>query len=187
MAALKRFFAELLSVNLKDYGEIETDLNISYILLFLSLGVCVAVVINNLLSSASVSLLRALLRHEAEGEGNAKTLAELGLEKSPILRYALASNLKLCRLVSAVDEKKLSYDEFIALSKKEQRRYGAKREVSSSPLFISAEKKAQAENALHAEASIGATLISCLLVLAVCFLLLLALPTLLSFFLGAKV
>lgn len=188
MAAIKQFFSDLFSTNLNDYGSFEGDFNISYLVLFLSLGILVAVVAMNLLNSASCTIIRALVRYEAFGEESAKGLSEIGLEKNLLARYALSANTKLCRTyIKAIGERELSYEEFIALPKKEQRRYGAKRDIDGK-LFIPADMKTRAEDLVSADtSSILQTLISCLFVLAVCFVILLLLPPLLTFMLGAKV
>lgn len=187
MLSIKSFFSELLSTNLKDYGTGETEGNIALIVLLLSIGIVVAVVAISLMNSASVTIIRELVRHEAYTPEGAKTLRELGLEKNILARYALSSGTKSCRIVKCVGEKTLSYEEFIALPKKEQRRYGGGRDALGGSFYISEEDRTRAEDAILANgSSLLSAVLSSLFVLALTFVILLLLPSILTLLLGAR-
>ena len=61
-----------------------------------------------------------LRRHNANSEETAKTLSELGLDKSVIVKRLFLGNNVLTKVVARVGEKKYSYEEYIKLSKEEK-------------------------------------------------------------------
>jgi hypothetical protein len=187
MLSIKSFFKELLSTDLKDYGTGETEGNVALIILFLSIGIVAAVVVIGILNSASAAIIRELIRHEAYTPEGAKTLSELGLEKNLLARYALSSGAKACRIIKGVDKKTLSYEEFIALPKKEQRRYGTGRNAKSGKFYIAEDDRTRAEVAIASgSSSLLSTVLSALFVLALTFVILLLLPSILTLLLGAR-
>ena len=113
----KRYIENFFLVNLKDYSNIGFDLYINVIIFALFLGMCVSVFIVFAKKAAMVSAIKQLLRREAFGEENAKTLKELGLLESNAVRRAMSRDGQLKRIVSRVGEIKYTYEEYLALIK----------------------------------------------------------------------
>ena len=115
--ALKRHFA----INLKSYDNINVNLEINKIVLgtfiVLILGV---VILNNYRGNVRLMVMQ-LTRHNAKDEESAKTLKQLGLQKSASVKKLLSGDNTLTKIVARVGEVKYSYEEYKALSKKEKK------------------------------------------------------------------
>lgn len=111
-----------LSLNLKDYENIGIDFEINKFLLLAGIVLCVASFVINRKRALLSEMIKQLFRHGATSEEGAKTLGELGLSASRGIRRALSSDYsQLRKMVSFVGERRLSYEEYIALSKKKQK------------------------------------------------------------------
>lgn len=110
-----------LSLNLKDYENIGINFEINKFLLFLGIALCVATFVISRKRALLSDTVKQLFRHGATSEEGAKTLSELGLSGSSSIKRALSTDSQLRKMVSFVGEKKLSYEEYIALSKEKQK------------------------------------------------------------------
>lgn len=118
---------KFLLLNPKDYGlELDVYLNLVIILVFSAL--CVACFIINKNQSSIALVLRKLMRAEAYGEENAKTLGELGLSNSEDVKKLLFRTSGYMKgIVTYVGAKNLSYDDFLALTRKKNKKQYSKR------------------------------------------------------------
>lgn len=114
---LRKYIENFFLVNLKDYGNIGIDLYINVILFALCVGMCVAIFVVFAKRATMARLIKQLLRHEAFGEDNAKTLKELNLLDNSSVRRALSHDGQIKRIVSRVGEVKYTYEEYVALMK----------------------------------------------------------------------
>ena len=112
---------EYLSLNLKDYENIGIDFEINKFLILVGLSLCVASFVISRRRALLCEMIKQLFRHGATSEDSAKTLVELGLLGSRGIRRALSSDSQMRRLVSFVGEKRLSYEEYVALSREKKK------------------------------------------------------------------
>ena len=114
---LKNFYEKYINLNLSDYG-IKLDLEINKLLIIIFIGLCIACFIVNYNQSQISLVLKKLIRAEAFGEANAKTLADLGLSNSKTVKKLLSKTEgPLKSIITFVGAKSLSYEEFLALEK----------------------------------------------------------------------
>lgn len=112
---------EYLSLNLKDYENIGIDFEINKFLILVGLALCVASFVISRKRSLISEMIKQLFRHNSTSEQNAKTLKELGLIDSRGIKRSLSADSQLRKMVSFVGERKLSYEEFVALSKEKKK------------------------------------------------------------------
>ena len=117
---IKRYIEDYLSVNLSDYPNINIDLPISQILLIIMGVLVVSFFVINWHRGYMTLAVKQLIRHEALNEEGAKTLAELGLDKSFSVKRALSGNTRLSKIVERKDAPKYTYEEYIKLSKEQR-------------------------------------------------------------------
>ena len=130
-------------MNLSDYKNINFDLEINKLLLIFLVGLIVATVIVNVKRGVLINTVKKLLRYEATDEESAKTLDEIKYQ-TLLVRNELKNETRLRRLISIVGEKKLTYEEYIALTK-DKKYKEEKTDFSSARLYISAEKIKEAK------------------------------------------
>lgn len=178
------FFDKYFNVNLSDYPAFGFDFNVSLLVFGIFIGITAAIVIATLRRSASTLVLRQLLRHEATGEGEAKTLCELGLAERSTVKSVLSSDKTLRRFVSLVGEKAVSYEDYAAMTKEERTRFDKERSIdfSAAAFFIPEDKVEQATRAVQSDASSPVTaVLLCAIMLSAYILLSVMLPSILSF------
>ena len=141
----KKIFYDFFLINLKDYPNIGGDLYINVLLLCVALGICATAIVVTLYRSSLQRLIKQLTRLGAESEESARTLREMGLEKSIVLRMALSREGRLTRLVGRVGEVKYTYEEYLALSKQKGFRH-EKIDFTTAEFYIREEHTAEAKN-----------------------------------------
>ena len=109
-------------VNLKDYENINIDLEINKIVAIL-FGVFMlwTIVFNSYRGKIRLVVMQ-LMRHKALDEDSAKTLGELGLDRSKKIKKHLSGDGILTKVVARVDAQEYSYEEYMALPKKERKK-----------------------------------------------------------------
>ena len=118
---LKDFYYDYILLNLEDYG-FGVDLEICKALFVVLIGVCFAMVMINYNRANIHLVLKQLIRHDAYGEENAKTLRQLGLCDKCAVKYSLCREGQLTKLVRRVGEEKLTYEEYIAKEKEKKQK-----------------------------------------------------------------
>ena len=177
------FFDKYFNVNLSDYPAFGFDFNVSLLTLGIFIGIIIAVVITTVRRSASTLVLRQLLRHEATGEAEAKTLSDVGLLDKRCVKSALSTDKMLRRFVSLVGEEEPSYEEYTAMTKEERAAF-EKRSIdfSTAAFFIPEEKVEAATKALQSDTSSPITAAFLCLVLCGAYVLIsVMMPQILSF------
>lgn len=116
--AFEKFLYDYFFLNLKDYPNININFEINVFLLILTLALGVTFVMVSIYRGAMQNIVLQLTRHEAVGEGNAKTLNSLGLGDDFITRMLLSGEGQLSKIVGRVGEPTYTYEEYIDLSKK---------------------------------------------------------------------
>ncbi len=115
---IKKYINDYLSLNLSDYENIGVDFEISKFLLIVLVGLCISFFVIDWHRGYMLLAVKKLFRHEALDEQSAKTLGELGIDKSRSVKWALSHDTRLSKIVKRVGEVEYTYEEYIALSKK---------------------------------------------------------------------
>ena len=140
------FIKDFLFLNFNQYENIAINFPVGAVILFLAVSASLLAFYLHFAGSKSYSMYKQLFRHEAFDEGSAKTLSELRLDTSRLLRFLLSSKGELTRLVKRVGEKKLTYEEYIASAKKKEKE--EKINFSEARFYICAEGKEKAKSIL---------------------------------------
>ena len=112
-----KYIKEFFLLNLKDYSNIDINFPIGIFLVILTVALILVAFIINHYKSNTAYLLKQLFRHEAFNEGTAKSLASLRVKNCFAIRHALSGEGQLKALVLRVGEQKLSYEEYVKLTK----------------------------------------------------------------------
>lgn len=113
---IKRCF----NINLNDYENINFDLEINKVIAGASIVLMIAIVLFHIRRGNIRNAVMQLIRHGAFSEENAKTVKELGVEGSSIIKALLSGDNQLTKVVARVGEKQYSYEEYVKLDKKEK-------------------------------------------------------------------
>ena len=173
------FFKHYFFINLKDYPSFGFDFPITVVLFCFLIAMIFTTIVVNYKRRKIEEMISALTRHKAFDEENAKTLSELSLDKR-VFSGILSSDGQLTKMVARVGEIKMSYDEFVALTKtkgyKEE-----KPDYDTARFYIKDEGRDRARRVIElGSASTLNTLLFCLLLVAVFICLALLMPGILS-------
>ena len=111
---LKKCFA----INLSDYDNINFSLEINKVVLGTCIALIVGIIVLNLTRSNMRLMITQLTRHKATDEESAKTLRELGLADSRIVKRLLSGNNTLSKTVARVGKMDYDYETYKAMDKK---------------------------------------------------------------------
>jgi ABC-type dipeptide/oligopeptide/nickel transport system permease component len=171
-------YEKYFSINLKDYYNIGLDLDINKLLLAFLVAIIAAIIAISIIKSAMYTIIRTLMRHEANCEDNAKTLAELGLDK-PIYKSMLKSNSQLGRIIEIVGKTEYTYEEYSALIKKR----GFKDDINfeEAKLYIKEDARDDAGKIFDMKKpTVIETVLLCILMVAISACLMFFMPTILT-------
>ena len=100
--------ASLFEIGAREYEHIAFDASARAtartVILALAVGIVLAALYNFYLKTVPGGIVRALLAANAHEESSAQTLANLGLAKNPLYRFAAAHDLTLRRLLCKVQQ-----------------------------------------------------------------------------------
>lgn len=171
---------DIIFLNAKDYLLTESNIPINIVVLAIGIALSVASIFIYYHKAYTLAIIKALLRREAVGEENAKTLSELHVNSSFALKRALSRKGQLTRIVKRAGYTEPTYEEYMALSKKERR--GEKIDFETARFFIPRDLVDKAKLIKDKEnPTVIRTLLVCLLIIAlsVCFMMLM--PAILTF------
>ena len=200
MNFIKNFYKNFICVRLSDYEGFNSDLEISKLLFFVFLGVCVACMIITYQNSSATLILKKLTRIGAFGEEKSKTLADIGLEGSMMVKILLMNKSgALKSIILTKGTKKLSFEEYTELQKAKRELKGLSKEEKKKKLseineklsptldfanasfYIPADQKDAAERFIADKSTTMAQgLTYCGILIAVYLLIALSMPTILS-------
>lgn len=118
---IKQYIKDYLSVNLADYENIGVNFEISKFLLVVLIGLCISFFVIDWHRGYMLLTVKKLFRHEALDEDSAKTLGELGIERSFSVRWALSHDTRLSKIVKRVGAVEYTYEEYIELMKQSKK------------------------------------------------------------------
>ena len=111
------FFKDFFFLDLGDYENFGTSFPLGIFLIILTVALSLSVFIITYHNIYITTLLKRLIRFGATSQKNAKTLAELGLDKVHALRYALSHSGQLTFMVKRAGVNEISYEEYVEKSK----------------------------------------------------------------------
>ena len=173
------FFKNYFFINLNDYPSFGFNFPITLVLFCFLIALIFTTVAVNYKRRKIEEIIKALTRHKAFDESSAKTLAEINLN-SPSFKSLLSSEGQLTKMVSRVGEKKLSYEEFITISKSKEYEE-EKIDFVTARFYISKSGSDRAKRILEiGSSSTVSTILFCLFLVAVFVCLALLMPGILS-------
>ena len=127
-------------INLSDYENINFDLEINKAIFCASVVLIIGIILFSIYRATIRRIVFQLVRHEAYFEEKAKTLTELKIDKTLVIKYLFSNNNILTKIVSRVGEKNYSYEEYVALSK-EEREKSERIDFDTAAFYIKEDKK----------------------------------------------
>lgn len=173
------FYKKYFLINLQDYPNIGLDFPITIFLACFFFALIVTTLIVNYRRHKMEELIKALTRHGATDETEAKTLGELKLDNK-VFRHLLSREGQITKLVGRVGEVKPTYEEYIEKTKRKEYK-DEKIDFSSARFFIRDEGRDRAKRIVeYGNISPLSTALFCLLLVAVFICLSLLMPGILS-------
>ena len=180
---------DYLFINLKDYSNIGIDFEINVFLLILTVALCVCFFVVTFYRSSTQSIIRELARFGCKDESTARTLDELGLDRSVFLKMSLSRNSQLTRIVGRVGEKIFTYEEYIEKTKQKGGIKPDKIDFSTAKFYIRDDQHDAAKHILETYGtSIPRTILYCVLFVSLYICIALVMPeilTVINSFLGS--
>lgn len=171
------FYKKYFLLNLKDYPNINVDFPITLALFIFFIGLMFVSIVVNFKRSKIELTVRQLKRHNAESEESAKTLKELRLDNA-IIKFLLSREGQITKLVKRTGEKNYSYEEYMALSRKER---NEKIDFENAKFYLREEGMERSEKILESSSpTLLNTILLCVFILAIFVCLSLAMPSLLN-------
>lgn len=172
-----KFYKKYFLLNLKSYPNLDVDFPITLVLFIFFIGLMIVSVVVNFKRSKIELTLRQLKRHNAESEESAKTLKELRLDNF-VIKFLLSREGQLTKLVKRVGEKNYSYEEYMALSRKER---NEKIDFENAKFYLREEGRERSEKILESSSpTLLNTILLCVFILAIFVCLSLVMPTLIN-------
>jgi hypothetical protein len=114
--SLKKWFM----INLSDYENINFSLEINKVVLGACIALMLGIIFLNVYRSNMRLMIMQLTRRKATCEENAKTLKEMGLADSYVIKRLLTGNNTLTKIVARVGAAEYDYETYKAMSKEER-------------------------------------------------------------------
>ena len=173
---LKKCFA----INLNDYENINFSLEINKVILGAFIAMVIGVIMLDIYRGSTRTVIMQLTRHEAKTVEDAKTLNEIGLGNSRIVKKLLSGHNILTGVVARVGEVKYGYEEYKALSK-EEKKESEKIDFASARFYIREESADRASQITERYVtSVPRTVASCTFVAILCICVIACMPEILS-------
>ena len=173
---LKRCF----EINLEDYENINFGLEINKVVLGTFVAIIVGILVLNAYRGSIRFMVMQLKRHNATDEESAKTLKELGLDSSRILKKLLASQNMLTKTVLRVGAIEYDYETYVKMDKAARREAG-RVDFDSARFYINPEEANRAAFIIERYAvSIPRTLATCLFFVILCGCIIACMPGILD-------
>jgi hypothetical protein len=173
------FYRDYFSLNLKDYSNINIDLEINKIIFFIFIGIMIATVVLNYRRYCMIVLIKRLLRYDATDITNAKSISELGIKKHHA-KCAMSTG-RMSKIVYSTERREYTYDQYSQMIKQGKGRE-EKIDFLNERLYI---KETEFDNA-HLIAdnnhpTVFNTFLFCVFILASCVCIMFIMPSILNF------
>lgn len=178
---MKDIFESYFELNLNEYSNIGIDLEINKVLLALFVALCVSFFVIHFHRRTMYLIIRQMLRHGAVGEDNAMTLSDLGIDRTFGVRYLILHSSELKRIVRIKGEKEYTYEEYMALSKRERAR-GRRVDFATAELYVDTDMRDRATKISDSyNSTVVKTLLLCAFAMIVYLVIMVLMPELLAF------
>ena len=178
-----KFLKECLSINLNEYENININLEISKVVLAACVAFIIGVILFDIYRGSIRVMVAQLMRHGAKDEENAKTLKEIGLEESRLIKVVkmmLSRDNLLTKVVARSGAKQYSYEEYTALSKEEKEK-DSKIDFSTAKFYVKEEQSTLASGIVEKYgASVQRTALSCAFIILIGLCLIASMPGILN-------
>ncbi len=171
---------DFIFLNVKDsFQNVDVDIYINIILYVIAIALCITVFWVSYHKNYTVKMIKQLLRKNALSENGAKTLCELRLSDSRAIKRALSRRSQLSDMVKRVGDTKMSYEEYMALSKAKKLPKD-RIDFASARFYIPAEKLDRARRISEKEnPSLLRNILICVIIIALFIALSLFMPDIL--------
>ena len=177
----EKIFYDFFLINLNEYPNINIDLEINVLLFFISLAICASAFAITIYRATLQRAIKQLTRLGATDEDSARTIKDLGLEKSFILKMALSRRGRLTRIIGRAGEKTYTYEEYVELSRTKGGIKEEKIDFETAEFYIRPESNDDAKNIIeNYGTSMLRTSLYCVLVIAVYICVALVMPEVLT-------
>ena len=119
---MKEFYTRFFLINTNEYYNLGADLWINKLLFILMPIVVLIWVGYHLVRNNTFLIVKRLAKRDAMSEGNAKTLAELGLGDRKILKWMLSGDGRITRLVKRKGAPVYTYEEYVEAQKRRKKK-----------------------------------------------------------------
>ncbi|MBQ8688944.1 MAG: hypothetical protein IJ515_01105 [Clostridia bacterium] len=158
---------------------------INIFILSICLGICAAAVCVTVHKRYTADIIRQLLRHGACSPDKAKTLSEIHLENSFFLKSALSRNGQLTYIVKMAENEDKDIGGGVEAVESREKYRKDKIDFDTARFFISEERLDRAKTVNEEKVpNYFNTVIVCLLVMSVAFIVTLFMPDILAFIAG---
>ena len=155
-------------INLEDYENIKFSLEINKVVLGTFIAIIVGILVLNTYRGSIRFMVMQLKRHNALDEDGAKTLKELGLDNSRILKRLLSSQNMLTKTVARVGATQYDYETYVKMDKA-ARREAERVDFESARFYINKSEADRAAFIIERYAvSIPRTLATCVFFAILC-------------------
>lgn len=163
----KLFWNEIVLLNMKSYENIGLDFHINIFIFCVAFLFCAFAIYVELTRGKIQLLIAQLKRHKAYSPDTALTLQRLGLNSGLLLKRAIKNNRILSLVVAGTDKKVFSYEEYMALDKKERRSVD-KIDFSKERFYIIPESSSKADDIYSSYGfSLGRVLLFCIFIILI--------------------
>ena len=176
---LIEFYNKYFIINLSDYPNIGIDLQINVVLFCFLIGMIVTTLIINYRTETNLTLIKKLLRYEANSEENAKTLSEIGFYTA-MAKLTLRGSGRIKKLISRVGEKQMTYEEYVEAIK--DKKYKEEEiDFENARFYIKEESLDEAVKISETNTtSLVNTILLCVLMVAIYVFLMFLMPSILT-------
>lgn len=169
-----------INTNLNDYENINFDLEINKVIIGSAIVLMIGIIIFSIRRANIRRIVMQLIRYGAFSQDDAKTVKELGFDKSTVIKTLLSGDNQLTRVVSRIGEKEYNYDEYIKLDKKQREALDVI-DFENERFYIKPEKKDRARNIVDRYiTSIPRVVAVCVFVLIIAFCFVTCMPGILE-------
>lgn len=173
------------TINFSDYENLNVNLPINVLLLIFFVGICVSFIAVDFNRRYLFLLVRQLSRHDARTEDKGKSLKEIGLGESRIIKFLLGRGGHIRRVVRIQGRREYTYEEYVALNKTRQDRKEFKKseriDFETARFYIAPDMQDRAKTIMeNYNTSLLKTLFICLMFMVIYVCIMLAMPEFLN-------
>ncbi len=178
------FLKDIITLNAKDFLPTEMNIYVNVAVFITAFALCCASFIINYHKSYTLLLIKQLLRRNAISDENAKTLRELHLENSRVIKSALNTRGQLTSIVKMQGYKAPTYEEYVASQRVKKRKDRKEKEekidFSTARFFIPSEQIDRAKRFQEKEnPTLWRTALICVFIIALSVCIALLMPEIL--------